>query len=116
MYVHMLSFSSCRFNKLSPLHFWVYGNLFLFNFQVVHSDSTAFKTALFYCLLIIFLPIVTFFSLKYMLFDSVLQATSVQSNIYSAVAAVVALHFALGLYLYRAYSNAETAAATRKNE
>lgn len=43
-----------------------------------------------------------------MLFDTVLNATSVQSNIYSAIAAVVTLHLALGLYLYRAYFNAET--------
>ncbi|KAG4069706.1 hypothetical protein HA402_002285 [Bradysia odoriphaga] len=82
---------------------------------VVHSDATAFQTVLFYCLLIIFLPIVTFFSLKYMLFDSVLQATSVQSNIYSAVAAVITLHLALGLYLYRAYFNAEKSAAQKED-
>ncbi|KAJ6630902.1 Vacuolar ATPase assembly integral membrane protein VMA21 like, partial [Pseudolycoriella hygida] len=82
---------------------------------VAASDSTAFQTVLFYCLLIIFLPIVTFFSLKYMLFDTVLQATSVQSNIYSAVAAVVALHFALGLYLYRAYFNAEATASPKED-
>lgn len=50
-----------------------------------------------------------------MLFDSVLQATSIQSNIYSAIAAVVALHLALGLYLYRAYFNAEKSASSKED-
>lgn len=77
------------------------------------ASSSAFQVVLFYCLLIIFLPIATFFLTKYYLFDTILSLTAVQSNIYAAVSAVVALHVALALYLYRAYfevDNGPTAA------
>lgn len=50
-----------------------------------------------------------------MLFDTVLQATSVQSNIYSAIAAVITLHLALGLYLYRAYFTVETSESSKED-
>lgn len=63
------------------------------NFRVVFS----------YCILIILCPVVTFFGCKHLLFDSFFQLTEISSNIYSAVAAVIALHVALGLYIYRAY-------------
>lgn len=49
------------------------------------------------------MPIITFFASKYFVFDTILSLTSVQSNIYAAVAAVITLHAALGLFLYRAY-------------
>jgi formate hydrogenlyase subunit 3/multisubunit Na+/H+ antiporter MnhD subunit len=67
------------------------------------SDFKTFSTVFFYCFLIIFLPIVSFFGSKSIIFDNFLNLSSMQSNIYSAVVAVVALHIALGLYLYRAY-------------
>ena len=78
------------------------------NPQEERVQKTAFFTVLSYCLLIIFLPIVGFFSSKYLLFDSVFQLTSTQSNIYSAVVAVVALHLALFLYIYKAYFETES--------
>lgn len=62
-----------------------------------------------YCLLIIFLPILCFFLFKYLLFDGALNLTSVQSNIYAAIIAVVTLHLALFLYIYRAYFNSDPA-------
>lgn len=68
------------------------------NFRVVFS----------YCILIILLPVGTFFGCKYLLFDSFLQLSEVNQNIYSAVAAVIALHVALGLYIYRAYFYSES--------
>lgn len=49
----------------------------------------------------------TFFTFKNYLFDGYLQLESMKSNILSAVAAIVALHLALGLYIYRAYSDSQ---------
>ncbi|XP_053689972.1 vacuolar ATPase assembly integral membrane protein VMA21 homolog [Sabethes cyaneus] len=68
-----------------------------------HIEYRNFRVVFFYCILIIVLPVTTFFGCKYFLFDGFLQLTPVSSNIYSAVAAVIALHIALGLYIYRAY-------------
>lgn len=72
------------------------------NFRVVFS----------YCILIILLPVSTFFGCKYVLCDKFFQLTEVTSNIYSAVAAVIALHVALGLYIYRAYFYSDSATGT----
>lgn len=77
-------------------------------FQGEQQDKSAFFTVLCYCLTIIFLPIVGFFSSKYLLFDTVLKLSSTQSNIYSAIVAVVALHLALFLYIYRAYFDTDS--------
>ncbi|XP_055529985.1 vacuolar ATPase assembly integral membrane protein VMA21 homolog [Wyeomyia smithii] len=68
-----------------------------------------FRVVFFYCILIIILPVATFFGSKYFLFDGFLQLTPVTSNIYSAIAAVIALHIALGLYIYRAYFDSSSA-------
>lgn len=59
-------------------------------------------------MMIIFLPVLSFFATKYILFDGVFSLTSVQSNIYAAVVAVIALHLALFLYIYRAYFDTDT--------
>lgn len=67
------------------------------------TEYRNFRVVFFYCILIILLPVSTFFATKYVLFDGYLQLSSISSNIYSAVAAVIALHVALGLYIYRAY-------------
>lgn len=79
-------------------------------------QKSAFFTVLRYCLLIIFLPIVGFFSTKYVLFDGILQLSSTQSNIYSAVVAVVALHLALFLYIYRAYFDTSSEDKQKKQQ
>ncbi|XP_059608420.1 vacuolar ATPase assembly integral membrane protein VMA21 homolog [Phlebotomus argentipes] len=70
-------------------------------------NSSVFFTVLFYCLLIILLPIAGFFASKWYIFDGYLQLPQVTSNIYSAVVAVVALHVALFFYIYRAYFETE---------
>lgn len=71
------------------------------NFRVVFS----------YCILIILFPVATFFGFKYVLCDKFFQLTEISSNIYSAVAAVIALHIALGLYIYRAYFYSDPSSA-----
>ncbi|XP_062561721.1 vacuolar ATPase assembly integral membrane protein VMA21 homolog [Armigeres subalbatus] len=70
-----------------------------------------FKVVFSYCILIILFPVATFFGCKHLLFDSFFQLTEISSNIYSAVAAVIALHIALGLYIYRAYFYSDSAAS-----
>ncbi|XP_052896364.1 vacuolar ATPase assembly integral membrane protein VMA21 homolog [Anopheles moucheti] len=67
------------------------------------AEYRTFKTVFSYCILIIVLPVLTFFTSKHWLFDGLLQLSSVTSNIYSAVSAVVALHVALFLFIYKAY-------------
>lgn len=63
------------------------------------TDFSVFMTVFGYCLLIILLPVLTFFGSK-QFFDT-FEITSVQSNIWSAVSAVICLHLALGIYLYK---------------
>ncbi|GAB0086061.1 hypothetical protein DMENIID0001_048340 [Sergentomyia squamirostris] len=71
-------------------------------------SSTVFFTVLFYCLLIIFLPILCFFGFKRFIFDGYFELSQVTSNIYAAVVAIIALHVALFFYIYRAYFEQET--------
>ncbi|XP_061401722.1 vacuolar ATPase assembly integral membrane protein VMA21 homolog [Musca vetustissima] len=67
------------------------------------KDYSSFKIVFFYCSLIVFLPVATFFCLKAVVLDRFFTLTDLNTNIYSAVGAVLALHLALGLYIYRAY-------------
>lgn len=63
------------------------------------SDRSVFLTVFGYCLLIILLPVLSFFVSK-RIFES-LDFSVQNQNIYSAISAVIWLHLALGLYLYR---------------
>jgi len=72
------------------------------------TEKEIFKKVLFHCILIILCPISSFFLLKIYFFDGYLQLESLQSNLYSAFAAVVVLHLALGNFIYRAYFDTET--------
>uniref|UniRef100_A0A1B0FHK4 Uncharacterized protein n=1 Tax=Glossina morsitans morsitans TaxID=37546 RepID=A0A1B0FHK4_GLOMM len=47
--------------------------------------------------------------------DRLFTMTEVTSNIYSAVAAVLALHLALALYIYQAYFGTTTTEKTKRN-
>lgn len=69
------------------------------------KQKEIFFNILFYCLLIIISPIVTFFASKVFIFDYIFEP--VGSNIAAAVSAVVAIHIALGMFLYRAYFSDE---------
>lgn len=70
-----------------------------------------FQTVIKYCLFIIIVPVLSFFIVKILIFDSILRLEPVTSSVYSAVVAVVVLHVTLGLYIYRAYSETEKAPA-----
>ncbi|RZC42458.1 VMA21 domain containing protein [Asbolus verrucosus] len=67
------------------------------------TPYSLFKTVFIYCAIILFAPITTFFALKYFFFEGLLGTGSLSSNVWSAVMAVVVLHIALGLFIYKAY-------------
>merc|ERR1719295_989562 len=68
------------------------------------SDGAVFKTVLFYSVLILLLPIGSFFVTKSIIFETLLgQQSTIGTNIVAAVVAVIVLHLALGLFIYKAY-------------
>lgn len=68
------------------------------------SDWVVFKTVLFYSVLILLLPLSSFFATKSILFEWALgQQATIGTNIVAAVVAVIVLHLALGLFIYKAY-------------
>ncbi|KAK3930164.1 Vacuolar ATPase assembly integral membrane protein VMA21-like protein, partial [Frankliniella fusca] len=67
------------------------------------TDLSVFGVVLYYSLFIIVSPVVTFFASKYA-FDNIFGFSNVSSNISAAVGAVVMLHIALGMYIFKAYS------------
>ncbi|BFF97711.1 vacuolar ATPase assembly integral membrane protein VMA21 homolog [Drosophila madeirensis] len=79
------------------------------------QDYSSFKTVLFYCMLIVFLPVITFFLMKAVVLDGFFDMSEVKVNIFSAVGAVVSLHIALGLYIYRAYFGAASSKAPKED-
>ncbi|XP_028041046.1 vacuolar ATPase assembly integral membrane protein VMA21 homolog [Bombyx mandarina] len=70
-------------------------------------DFQVFRTVIKYCMVIIIVPVLSFFVAKSILFDGVLRLDPINSSVYSAVVAVVVLHVALGLYIFKAYSETE---------
>ncbi|XP_017122041.1 vacuolar ATPase assembly integral membrane protein VMA21 homolog [Drosophila elegans] len=77
------------------------------------QDYSSFKTVLYYCMLIVFLPVLTFFVLKGFVLDRFLDISEVKVNIAAAVGAVISLHIALALYIYRAYFGASGSKASK---
>merc|ERR1712088_555473 len=69
------------------------------------SDGAAFTGVLSYCCLILGGPILSFFTFKFWVFSLVLgwDADAISTNVASAVVAVVVLHLALGLFIFKAY-------------
>lgn len=69
------------------------------------ADFQVLTTVFYYCFTIIVMPVLTFFSCKYILFDGVLGVDSVSSNVYSAIAAIIVVHIALAMFIIRAYTD-----------
>ncbi|XP_011154273.1 vacuolar ATPase assembly integral membrane protein VMA21 homolog [Harpegnathos saltator] len=67
------------------------------------TELQVFKTVLYHCVIIIALPVISFFTSKIFFFDGILGLNNVPSNVYSAGVAVIVLHIALGAFIYRAY-------------
>ena len=68
-------------------------------------DPAVFSSVLYYCCLILVLPILAFFVTKMVILEKVLSyaSDSVMSNVISAGVSVIILHVALGLFIYKAY-------------
>jgi len=80
----------------------------------VDTDASVFRNVLFYCSLILLLPLLAFFGTKSLVFEIMLgQQSTIGTNIVAAVVAVITLHLALGLFIYKAYFDEEK---TRKND
>ncbi|XP_051171077.1 vacuolar ATPase assembly integral membrane protein VMA21 homolog [Leptopilina boulardi] len=71
-------------------------------------EAQVFKTVLSYCLFIIALPIICFFTSKVLIFNSLLGVNSIASNVYAAGVAILVLHVALGSFIYRTYFDSPT--------
>ncbi|XP_066589119.1 vacuolar ATPase assembly integral membrane protein VMA21 homolog [Prorops nasuta] len=79
------------------------------------SEIHVFKTVLAHSIVIIALPVLSFFCSKLFIFDSLLGTNSVSSNVYSAGLAILVLHVALGAFIYRAYFDDQTKMQTKKD-
>ncbi|KAF7994672.1 hypothetical protein HCN44_004144 [Aphidius gifuensis] len=67
------------------------------------SEYQVFKTVLKHSLLIIIMPILSFFCSKTFLLDGLFGMSPTSSNVYAAVIAIIVLHAALGAFIYKAY-------------
>ena len=74
-----------------------------------------FKTVLFHCVIIIALPVLSFFTSKIFIFDGLLGLNNVPSNVYSAGVAILVLHVALGAFIYRAYFDDQSKTQTKRD-
>ncbi|XP_065337310.1 vacuolar ATPase assembly integral membrane protein VMA21 homolog [Cloeon dipterum] len=83
--------------------------------EPILPERQMFKTVFSYCVLIIAAPVLTFFLAKYYFFD-LMFGDGVPSNVWSALSSVVVLHVALGLFIYRAYSEATITKPTTKED
>jgi len=64
----------------------------------------AFSQTFFYSILIIFMPIMSYFCCKWYLFEGMLSYPSKDSAIYSSIVAVVVVHIFLIAFIVSAYS------------
>ncbi|KAK0166619.1 hypothetical protein PV327_004111 [Microctonus hyperodae] len=80
------------------------------------QDSTefqVFKTVLTYSLVIIIMPIMSFFVSRMIVFDALFGMSGTSSNVSAAIVAVLVLHGALGAFIYRAYFDGQTKLAPK---
>ncbi|XP_012351154.1 LOW QUALITY PROTEIN: vacuolar ATPase assembly integral membrane protein VMA21 homolog [Apis florea] len=78
-------------------------------------ELQVFKTVLFHCVVIIALPVLSFFTSKIFIFDGLLGLNHVPSNVYSAAVAILVLHVALGSFIYRAYFDDQSKTQTKRD-
>lgn len=78
-------------------------------------ELQVFKTVLFHCIIIIALPVLSFFTSKIFIFDGLLGLNHVPSNVYAAGVAVLVLHMALAAFIYRAYFDDQSKAQAKKD-
>ncbi|XP_018572457.1 vacuolar ATPase assembly integral membrane protein VMA21 homolog [Anoplophora glabripennis] len=80
------------------------------------ANFVVFKTILLYTTFILAAPITTFFVSKFFIFEGIIGTSDLTGNVWSAVLAVIMLHIALGLYIYKAYYEAEKVKPLEKKD
>ncbi|XP_022212549.1 uncharacterized protein LOC111067638 [Drosophila obscura] len=70
---------------------------------------------IFYCSLIIGFPVVTFFALKFVVLKNFFLIAHMDADIISAIVTVIAVHLAVGLFIYRVYSTTPTPTTSVKS-
>lgn len=78
-------------------------------------ELQVFKTVLIHCLIIITFPVLSFFLSKVLIFNGLLGTNSVPSNVCSAGVAIVVLHVAMGVFIYRAYFDDRSKTPVKKD-
>ncbi|GLG94164.1 Vacuolar ATPase assembly integral membrane protein VMA21 homolog [Gryllus bimaculatus] len=78
--------------------------------------KTVLKSCCIYCLAIFLSPVLTFFGTKELIFKGFLELDDVLTNVYSAVASVIALHVVFGMFIYKAYSYPAPPQKPRKDD
>ncbi|XP_075212105.1 vacuolar ATPase assembly integral membrane protein VMA21 homolog [Lycorma delicatula] len=79
-------------------------------------DFVVFRSVFYYCFMIIVVPVITFFGTKFIIFDGIFRLASVSSSVYAAIVSIIALHIALGLYIYKAYHETGTGTKPAKQD
>ncbi|KAG0693730.1 Vacuolar ATPase assembly integral membrane protein VMA21 [Chionoecetes opilio] len=67
------------------------------------TEGLLMATVLPYVLMIILLPIGSFFFTKSYIFEDLLSYNDTTANVYAAISAVVILHALLALFIYKAF-------------
>ncbi|XP_017892790.1 vacuolar ATPase assembly integral membrane protein VMA21 homolog [Ceratina calcarata] len=78
-------------------------------------ELQVFRTVLFHCVVILALPVLSFFISKTFIFDGLLGINSIPSNVYSAGVAIIVLHIALAAFIYRAYFDDQSKTQTKQD-
>lgn len=78
-------------------------------------ELQVFRTVLFHCVVILALPVLSFFISKIFIFDGLLGINSIPSNVYSAGVAIIVLHIALAAFIYRAYFDDQSKTQTKQD-
>jgi len=72
------------------------------------TEGSLFATVLPYVLMIILLPIGSFFLAKKAIFEDIFGHTDTSANVYSAVCSVILLHILLAAFIYKAFTESQT--------
>ncbi|KAH0956564.1 hypothetical protein HN011_003811 [Eciton burchellii] len=80
------------------------------------TELQTFKTVLYHSIVILAFPVISFFISKIFLFDGLLSLSHMSSDLYAACVAIVVLHVALGLFIYRAFFDDRSKTPTVKRD
>ncbi|OAD58714.1 Vacuolar ATPase assembly integral membrane protein VMA21, partial [Eufriesea mexicana] len=78
------------------------------------QELQAFKTVLLHCMVILALPVISFFISKIFIFDGLLGFPDIASNVYASAVSILVLHIGLGSFIYRAYFDNQARKQTKR--